>query len=423
MKKRSVLTLAAALCAGTLGLTACGGGSGDAAADGPVTIDYTWWGSQDRADRMTKAIAAFESSHPDISINPNFTDFEGYWQKRATEAAGGGLPDVMQFDLSYLRQYAERGALLDVEELGDAIDTSGIEESLLPSGRIDDATYGVPISTNALGLFYNPAILEQAGVAAPTPEMTWDDYQAWIREVSEKAPEGVFGSGDYTGTLWLFDMKLRQEGKQAVTEDGELGFTKADLKEWWESTAALRADGSLISAERTTQLSPVSVFGAGETASEFSWDNFLAGYLTDTGAQQLEIVAPPSDGDDHGLFLKASMLYSIGSNTEHPEAAAEFIDFMVNDPEVGEIFGTSRGIPASKAQRDGVTFEGADAQIVAYEESIADELGESPAPLPIGFGTLETNFKRLGEDINYGRLTVDEAVDQWFTEAESAMQQ
>ncbi|WP_432488951.1 ABC transporter substrate-binding protein [Kineococcus sp. SYSU DK018] len=332
MKKRSVLTLAAALCAGTLGLTACGGGSGDAAADGPVTIDYTWWGSQDRADRMTKAIAAFESSHPDIRINPNFTDFEGYWQKRATEAAGGGLPDVMQFDLSYLRQYAERGALLDVEELGDAIDTSGIEESLLPSGQIDDATYGVPISTNALGLFYNPAILEQAGVAAPTPEMTWDDYHAWIREVSEKAPEGVFGSGDYTGTLWLFDMKLRQEGKQAVTEDGELGFTKADLKEWWESTAALRADGSLISAERTTQLSPVSVFGAGETASEFSWDNFLAGYLTDTGAQQLEIVAPPSDGDDHGLFLKASMLYSIGSNTEHPEAAAEFITSWSTTP-------------------------------------------------------------------------------------------
>ncbi|WP_432488950.1 hypothetical protein [Kineococcus sp. SYSU DK018] len=70
-----------------------------------------------------------------------------------------------------------------------------------------------------------------------------------------------------------------------------------------------------------------------------------------------------------------------------------------------------------------MTFEGADAQIVAYEESIADELGESPAPLPIGFGTLETNFKRLGEDINYGRLTVDEAVDQWFAEAESAMQQ
>ncbi|MCI2238149.1 extracellular solute-binding protein [Paenibacillus sp. TRM 82003] len=423
MKNRHLLTVAAALCASTLGLAACGGGSGETAADGPVSLDYTWWGSQDRADRMTKAIAAFEASHPDIDINPNFSDFEGYWQKRATEAAGGGLPDVMQFDLSYLRQYAERGALLDIAELGDAVDTSTIEETLLPSGQIDGATYGVPISTNALGHFYNPAILEQAGVAAPTGDMTWDEYDAWIREVTEKSPEGVFGSGDYTSTFWLFDMYLRQQGKQAVTEDGEIGFTKAELKEWWESPADLRQDGSLISAERTTQLDPKSPFGANETASEFSWDNFLAGYLTDTGAEKLEIVAPPTDTGDRGLFLKASMLYAIGANTENPEAAAEFVDFMVNDPEVGAIFGTSRGIPASETQREGATFEGADAQIVAYEESIADELGESPAPLPIGFGTLESNFKRLASDVNYGRYTVDEAVDQWFAEAESALQQ
>ncbi|WP_432572585.1 ABC transporter substrate-binding protein [Kineococcus sp. SYSU DK005] len=425
MKNRSVLTIAATLCAGVLGLTACGGGDagGEASAEGPVTLDYTWWGSQDRADRMTKAIAAFEAAHPDIKINPNFTDYDGYWQKRATEVAGGGLPDVMQFDISYLRQYADRGALLDLEEVSDTLDTSGIAETLKPSGQIDGATYGVPISTNALGLFYNPAIVQQAGVAAPTGDMTWDQFNAWIAEVSAKAPEGVFGSGDYTGTFWLFDMHLRQQGKQAITEDGEVGFTKAELKQWWESTAELRADGSLISAERTTQLLPKSPFGGGESATEFSWDNFLAGYLADSGAEKLEIVAPPSDGDDKGLFLKASMVYSIGAGAEDPEAAAEFVDFMVNDPQVGQIFGTSRGIPASQTQRDGTTFEGADAQIVAYEESLAGELGDSPAPLAIGFGTAESAFKRISEDINYGRTSVDDAVEEWFAEAESALQQ
>ena len=424
MTNRPLLAAAAALCATSLTLTACGGGDDAQAGDsGPVTLTYTWWGSQDRADRMTKAIAAFEASHPDIKIKPSFSDYDGYWQKRSTEAAGGGLPDVMQFDISYLRQYAERGALLDLQEVGDALDTSGIEDALLPSGQIEDATYGVPISTNALGLFYNPDVVARAGVQPPTADMTWEQYDAWIADVTARTGGAAWGGTDYTGTFWLFDMKLRQEGKQAVTDEGEIGFTKAELKEWWESTAELRSAGATVPADRATQLLPKSPFGAGVSATEFSWDNFLAGYLTDSGAPKLEIVQPPADGDESGLFLKASMLYSIGASTEDPEAAAEFVDYMINDPEVGKIFGTSRGLPASKVQRDGMTFEGPDAQIVAYEESITDELGESPAPLAIGFGTLESTFKRLGEDINYGKVSVDDAVEEWFSEAESALQQ
>ena len=55
-----------------------------------------------------------EEEYPNITINDTFTDYPSYWEKRQTEAAGGGLPDVMQFDYSYLRQYSENGLLLDL---------------------------------------------------------------------------------------------------------------------------------------------------------------------------------------------------------------------------------------------------------------------------------------------------------------------
>ncbi|GAB7192698.1 extracellular solute-binding protein [Kineococcus sp. NUM-3379] len=430
MKNRPLLAAAAIFCAASLGLTACGGGeAGEASGgtsekpSGPVEITYTWWGSQDRADRMQKAIAAFEKANPDIKVKPNFTDYEGYWQKRSTEAAGGGLPDVMQFDFSYLRQYADRGALLDLGEVEGGVDLSGIDESLLPAGQIDEGTFGVPIGTNALAMYYNPEIVTQLGVEAPKEGMTWEEYNAWIKEASAKGAGNVWGAGDYSGVLWLFDMKLRQEGKALLDEEGKLAIEKADLKKWLESTAELRQAKAVVPADRVTQIAPLSVFGAKLTATEMSWDNFLAGYLKDSGAAKIEMLTPPTTGGEKGLFVKPSMLYAVGANTENPEAAAEFVDFMTNDAEVGKIFGTSRGVPASKTQRDAVAAEGPDAQVLAYEEAIAADLDESPAPLPAGFGSLEKELLRLAEEINYGRLTVDQAVEEWFTEAEAALEQ
>ncbi|MGO2541537.1 MAG: ABC transporter substrate-binding protein, partial [Specibacter sp.] len=137
-----------------------------------------------------------------------------------------------------------------------------------------------------------------------------------------------------------------------------------------------------------------------------------------------KMVAVPSDDPDNlGLFLKPSMLMVASAKTKSKDASTKFIDFMVNSPEVGEIFKTSRGVPASKQQREGTTFEGVDAQVVAYEESIAEYLSDAPEPPIVGFGTLESEFLRIQEEMNYGKVTVDEAVDQWFTSAEDVIQQ
>ncbi len=96
----------------------------------------------------------------------------------------------------------------------------------------------------------------------------------------------------------------------------------------------------------------------------------MAGYLGDSGAKELKLVPVPSDDPDNlGLFLKPSMLMVASAKTKYKDAAARFIDFMVNDPEVGQIFKTSRGVPASKTQRDGTTFEGTDKVVVDYETS------------------------------------------------------
>jgi len=133
----------------------------------------------------------------------------------------------------------------------------------------------------------------------------------------------------------------------------------------------------------------------------------------------------PSGENGPQQFWKPSMLLSASAQTEQPEAAAALIDFLVNDPEVGTIFGTSKGVPAVQGQIDAMNVEkgSVDEQVVQYEKDVTDDVTES-APVPVeGFGEIEAEFKRLGEELQYGNLTVDEFVTQWFSFAASTVKQ
>ena len=93
------------------------------------------------------------------------------------------------------------------------------------------------------------------------------------------------------------------------------------------------------------------------------------------------------------------MLHTISAKTEHPEAAATLVNFLVNSPQSGEIFGTNRGLPASETALAAAELDPLSQQIADYEASIADRLGDAP-PVPIvGYGTLEEKFRQLGIEL------------------------
>ena len=435
IRKRRMAAAAAALTASAaLVLTGCAGGGGDEAAasydpDEKVTLNLAFWGNDVRAALYEEAIAAFNEEYPNITVNSSFLGFPEFWEKRQTEAAGGGLPDVMQFDYSYLRQYSENGLLLDLEPyLGNIIDTEPLSENILEIGVVGDETTGIPTSTNAWGMYTNPKLLEQVGVEEFAGG-SWEDYGDWMKEVTDAAAAAgveLWGGTDYTGRIQNFEIQQRAKGEDLFTDEGEPNFTEEDLAEFWEQGDTIRTDGTVIGQQRLEEVYPLSGFDTALTASELTWDNFGAGYLGNLGESytELGLVAPPvTEEGAKDLYLKPSMLHSIASTTDHPEAAATLVDFLVNSPEAGAIFGTNRGLPASETMLEGAELDPLGQQIRDYEESISDRLGDAP-PVPIvGYGTLEEKFRQLGQELGYGTLTVDEAVDQFFSEMDVVLNQ
>ncbi|MFE6256768.1 ABC transporter substrate-binding protein [Agromyces sp. NPDC057865] len=433
IRKRRMAAAAAALTASAaLVLTGCAGGGGDEAAatydpDEEVTLNLAFWGNDVRAAMYDEAIAAFNEEYPNITVNTSFLGFPEFWEKRQTEAAGGGLPDVMQFDYSYLRQYSENGLLLDLTPyLGNIIDTEPLSQQILDIGVVGGETTGIPTSTNAWGMYTNPKLLESVGVEDYEGGGSWEDYDAWMKEVSDAGAGAIFGGTDYTGRIQNFEIQQRAEGKDLFTDDGEPNFTEEDLTKFWEQADGIRTDGTVIGQQKLEEVYPLSGFDSALTTSELTWDNFGAGYLGNLGENytELGLVAPPvTKKGAKDLYLKPSMLHSIASTTEHPEAAATLLNFLVNAPEVGAAFGTNRGIPASETQLEGAELDPLGQQIADYEQSIADRLGDAP-PVPIvGYGTLEEKFRQLGQELGFGTVTAADAAKQFFDEMDVVLNQ
>ncbi|MCS7481762.1 ABC transporter substrate-binding protein [Umezawaea endophytica] len=415
-----VTSVAALLLAVTV--TSCGGSSGGGGEEetGPVTLRFSWWGNAERAGLMQQALDLFHSKNPTITVTPSFQEFEAYWQKIATETAGGNAPDVLQTDFAYLREYADRRVLYDLKKQeGKNLDLGDLVDGLKGVGEIKGGLYGVPVGGNTWGFVYNPALYAQAGVPEPKLGWTWDDYRAGAKQITEKT--GVFGSSNPIDTYYNLELRLRQEGGSLYTEEGGLGFDRARLAAFLAEGKKMADDKAALPVEKGVQIKPKHALESDLVAGSPAWDNFLDRYSKATKAE-LKIAPSPSDNPQVlGQYLKPALLLSVSQKSEHPAAAAKLVSFMINDPEVGKIFGANRGLPPTNAQRSAAQLTGPLAAVAAYEDGIKDKLGKTPPAPPKGAGSLEQAFIRINEELLYGRITVDQAVDQFFTEADETL--
>ena len=141
--------LAAAATAG--GLTACapgarssGGGGGN--EGGTTTLALAWWGNPTRNKNTQAEIDAYMKANPNVKIEAQPGEFASYWEKLATQTAGGTAPDIIQMDMAYISEYGNRGALLDLSQ----VDTSKFVEGTVDSGKIDDKLVGINAGINSL---------------------------------------------------------------------------------------------------------------------------------------------------------------------------------------------------------------------------------------------------------------------------------
>jgi len=426
---RRLRALAAVAIASTLlAVSACGGDSGGgdsgSADGGPVTLRFTWWGGDTRTKMTQQVIDAYQKDHPNVTIKGEFGEWSGYWDKLATTVAANDAPDIIQMDEKYLREYADRGALLDLKK-ADGLDTGKFEDDTLKAGEFDGGLYGLNAGINSFAIVANPAIFKAAGVAMPDDTTwTWDDYTRIAAELSTKLNGKGWGTGAPGTNEAALNLWARQHGESLWTQDGKVGVSAGQVTAFYQQVLKLRDAKAIPSAEFVSQdmnaALDQSAMATGKLAMSWMWSNQLNA-MSKAAGKELKLLRVPSvegRADANGSYYKGSMFWSISSRSKHQKEAAEFVNYLANNTTAGNILLAERGVPPNTEIRAAITpkLQPADAASAKFIQDIGKELGDpSPAP-PVGGGQVEKIIQRYTTEVLFGRQTPDKAAQGFIDE-------
>ncbi|WP_299094035.1 sugar ABC transporter substrate-binding protein [uncultured Metabacillus sp.] len=387
-----------------------------------ITLRMTWWGSQSRHDQTLEIIKLYEKENPHIKIEPEFTGFDGYFEKMAAQASGNNLPDIMQQNFGeYLNQYADKGLLADLTEFVEngTIDVEGVSETIMASGTQDGKLLGIPTGTNALAAIYDKAMLEEAGAQLPNENWTWEDFIAISTKVHEEL--------DTYGTRLLepgniFEYYLREKGFKLFNEDGtDLGYDDDQLLEdFFTMNKDMVDKGVAPGYDVIQQIKGVEdeLIVHGDAAFDIRWSNQV-GALTSAAGKPLDLTLLPGEGNAQGMYLKPAMLWSVSESSKHKEEAAKFINFFINNSKVYEIGGSDRGVPIKQEMRDAMepNLSEEDKKVFDYINLVAENSTPIDSNFPPAAAEVLQKLAEIDELVIYGELSPREGAKQFREQA------
>lgn len=439
MKKRFVSLALAAAMAGSL--TACGGGSsapettaaagGESqaaeaataaqetvtAAEGQTILKWSIW-DKDLTMYYKPLIEAFEAENPDYKIEMVDLGSSDYQTVLGTQLTGSGS----DFDICTIKDVPGYTTLVNkgvLEPLDSYIEKDGVDlaafKGLTDQITVDGKLYELPFRSDFWVVYYNRDVFDAAGVAYPTNDMTFDQYDELARSLTVDTPgQEVYGAHYHTwrSAVQLFGIL---DGKNTIL-DGKYDF----LKPYYDMVLAQQEDGVCqdCATLKTSNLHYSGAFSQGNVAmmNMGTWfistmiEKVKSGEYTDCANWGI-VKYPHAEGVEPGSTLATITALSIPASAPHKDAAWEFVKFVCGE-KGAEILASTGSIPA--LMTDDI------AGMISSMDGFPEDEGSAEAlqtanlylemPVSNKSSEIETVLNEAHDNIMTGNSTVEEGI-------------
>lgn len=309
----------------------------------------TFWGdwSGEGAKQFTTMVDAFNQSQSEIVVE--YVVVEDMLTKFLTASASGGAPDVMFWDRWRTALYAPKGVLMALDSYmeRDGLSSEDFYGEALRELSYEGKLYGLPLTVDARALFYNKALLEEAGVEPPT---TWEELEQAAIKLTVWNGDKLERAGFSLGDVGLFSMYLQQAGGQMLTDDGSATAFNSP-----EGLAVLEFWDRLLNEDRVYQIGfeqglgeGQDAFVTGKVAMIYTGPWMISTYKKYGQDLDFGIVPPPAGPNgDQGSVMGGFGLV-IPQAAKNADAAWEFVKWWTAQPENSLMWAqTSLNIPGS----------------------------------------------------------------------------
>jgi multiple sugar transport system substrate-binding protein len=227
MQSASRLALIAGVAA--IGLT----GLPAAQAQETLRLWSHWADHETKVAFVEQAVKNFEAKHPGTEVEITWYQKPPLYAALKTALVAGQAPDVFYSEPDQV-EYIENGFLLPLDE---GIDWNNVEDWSRDVWTFDGKTYGLPLETFTVELYYNKDTMKQLGFELPEGGQV---DQAQFKEIVKAAADAgitpiVQGVGDrpYPGAYLTHELLLKKLGADDYGKllNGQLSFTDPRVAE------------------------------------------------------------------------------------------------------------------------------------------------------------------------------------------------
>lgn len=388
--------------------------AGAAQAQTTLSMWYHGAGNDTELKLINELISDFNGSQSDWKVELQSFPQAAYNDSVVAGALAGNLPDILDVDGPNMPNWAWAGYMQPLN-----IDESKIA-NFLPGtkGIWDGKLYSIGLWDAAVALVTRQSTLDELGLRKPTVDAPWtkDEFMAAL-DAAKAA-----GKWEYPldlGTAWTgewypyaFSPLLQSFGGDIVdrttykTAEGALnGEAAMAFGEWWQG---LFQNGYAQATQDPADRD--SGFAAGKYA--FSWNGNWAA-LGALAAFDDTVFLPAPDFGAGPKIGAASWQFGVSASSKHPEGAAAFIEFALQDKYLAAFSNGIGLIPATPTAAEMVDNYKAGGPLSVFVEYSAKTA--LVRPVTPGYVVQAKVFEKAMADIANGANvadTLDAAVDE-----------
>lgn len=405
------------------------------ATEEPITLRMAWWGSQTRHDITVQVIEMYEKANPNINIEYEFYSFDDYFTKLKTLVASNQVWDIFQLGGNF-PEYLDKIYFLNEFIASGVVDTSGISDAYL---KITQDTSGNQIGLsnglNTYGIAYDVDMFNEAGVALPTDNWTWDDYKNAALKLKDAT--GHYGSSGLTTSEFIAGCStyIGQQGTVGQYSFFNLDLTGMGFDDPQMLTPYIQMRADLIKAgaspdagaemEITNIENDFLVTGeAGMTWVAVNQFPTIYDICKEQGRTLALAPLPRITADGPaGSVIQSSQMLCVSQDSENKEAAAAFISWFENSVECNSVLKGERGIPINDAVRGALEANLTDGQKIMYDYVSLVGTYETPEKInvlsPSGQDLVVDQYRNYIQQVVAGDITAEEAANKTYADAEA----
>ena len=341
MRRRGYLSIAAAVAAGTLALTACGSSGSNSASTSPSTFGVNatgtvhFWARQATDGPAIALVKEFNKTHKHLKVVLHLTPPNDDTSQLATAIRAGSPPDVVGLNDIDVPTFSHEGALMDLTKYINALPyKKSLSPGHLALATIGSKYYGLPYLADLSVLWYNKKLFSEAGLNPNDPPANYAQIVSDATKISALG-HGIYGfsfAGDCQGclgftmlpSLWADGVHMIHGplGNQTVdvASDAPLKTMLADYRTLWSK--------KMVPVNDQTQngLTWGADFEAGKVGI-LPGDYGFATKMTNP-AEFADAPLPGVTGDNYSTFDGGDD-FVIPAGAANPSGAWEFIKWVL----------------------------------------------------------------------------------------------